>query len=106
MERQESISKPETAAPPEGAVVVDVPRLVVPLPCPFCGVEPLAYVDDNCGAPYPGGYFTIECENEDCAVNSCLSEKRRTYLQGMTHDEAEAAIWPEIIAKWNIRQNK
>lgn len=79
-------------------------RLVVPLPCPFCGAEPGRWVADP-GAPYPGGYFEICCENEDCAVGPCLSEKRRTDLVGMTHTEAEASIWPELIAKWNLRHN-
>jgi hypothetical protein len=23
----------------------------------------------------------------------------------MTHAEAEASIWPELIAKWNLRHN-
>jgi len=78
------------------------PRLVVPLPCPFCGAEPGKWVADP-GAPYPGGYFEICCENDACAVSPCLSEKRRTDLPGITHDEAEASIWPELIAKWNLR---
>jgi len=77
-------------------------RLVVPLPCPFCGSIPRAYVG-NCGAPYPGGYFEIACVNDACHVAPCFSEKRRTDLIGMTHDEAEAHLWPEMIAKWNLR---
>ena len=57
------------------------------------------------GAPYPGGYFEICCENEDCAVGPCLSEKRRTDLAGMTWQEAQASIWPELVVKWNTRVN-
>lgn len=66
---------------------------------------PHTFVDGNCGAPYPGGYFTIECWNDDCGIQVTLSEKRRTDLKGMTHAEAEIAIWPEIHAIWNRRAN-
>ena len=98
---------PEAAATAQTTNIpaVDLPRLVVPLPCPFCGVEPGRWVADP-SAPYPGGHFEICCENDDCAVGPCLSEKRRTDLAGMTHAEAETSIWPELIAKWNLRHNE
>ena len=84
---------------------VDVPRLVMPLPCPFCGADPARYLDTHCGAPYPGGYFTIECQNDACPAEVNVCEKRKTDLKGMTHDEAEQVIWPEVIALWNFRHN-
>jgi hypothetical protein len=74
------------------------------LPCPFCGCDPITHVADP-GAPYPGGYFEIYCDNDACAVNPCLSEKCRTDLVGANHTEAQELIWPEIIAKWNHRAN-
>ena len=75
------------------------------LPCPFCGFNPNRFIADA-GAPYPGGHFEICCENEECSVGPCLSEKRRTDLKGKTHAEAEDLIWIELIAKWNIRHHE
>lgn len=103
MPNDKSTPEPENA-PHQSPVGDCVSRLVVPLPCPFCGAEPGRWVADP-GAPYPGGYFEICCENDACAVGPCLSEKRRTDLEGMTQAEAEFSIWPELIAKWNIRHN-
>jgi hypothetical protein len=72
------------------------------LPCPFCGQAPVQSIGDP-GAPYPGGYFTIECLNKECNIEVCLSVKKRTDLEGMTYLEAREQIWPEIISKWNAR---
>lgn len=72
------------------------------LPCPFCGSQPSAYVGDP-GAPFAGGYFTIECPNTECPVEACVSLKRRTDLPEMTHQEAEESIWPTVRAIWNRR---
>ena len=73
------------------------------LPCPFCGGQPVMGLTDP-GAPHPGGYFEIWCDNEDCPANANVCEKRRTDLKGMTHQKAEKAIWPEIIQMWNTRK--
>jgi hypothetical protein len=67
------------------------------LPCPFCGEAPELQETDP-GAPYPGSYFEITCQNEGCTVNPCASKKIRLD-DGTTRENA----WQQVKNLWNTR---
>jgi len=59
--------------------------------CPFCNKKPHLTVDRddrNIGVPYPGGFLIIECLNDECYTEVCISKKAEfvnysTVLDGM-----------------------
>lgn len=81
--------------PPKKPYMPDASRA---MSCPFCGGDDIALSLGDPGAPYPGGYFTIECINQDCPCEVNVSIKRRTDKEG-----AEVAAWEEALAMWNTR---
>lgn len=67
------------------------------LPCPFCGSDASLGMDDP-GAPFPGGYFFVECRNEACFVDTDNFQKGRF--------EEEADILKKLAGRWNARHNQ
>ena len=63
-------------------------------PCPFCGHAPNTGCSDP-GAPYPGGYFFIECSNDDCPARPCCDKKAYA-----TEEEPTFSL---LAARWNTR---
>jgi hypothetical protein len=82
--------------PPETVIEVASHDLfAVPLlPCPFCGEAPWAGIQDP-GAPFPGGYYAIECHNLACEVAPGAVIKART--------EDGPATAKRVIEAWNHR---
>lgn len=63
--------------------------MIVPLPCPFCGIEP-----DVSGREYIGGIkgsARVECINEDCVANPVV-ESQKGY---------KFVVRDGAIMKWN-----
>jgi hypothetical protein len=65
------------------------------LACPFCGGMPVEGFHDP-GAPYPGGYYYVACENDDCPMSDVLvEEKART--------EDADTVKNALRKQWNTR---
>lgn len=79
------------------------------LPCPFCGHEPICFIADP-GAPFPGGYPTIACGNED-EENPCPVARadgkyhvtRECEVSKKSRVENYAETWQELAIAWNTR---
>jgi hypothetical protein len=78
---------------------VAAPLLPELLPCPFCGNKDLCMSIADPGAPYPGGYFEIWCEGEDCPTD----EMKVSLKHYADTPEREAEGWRKAAAKWNTR---
>lgn len=65
-------------------------------PCPWCGEEPsLSFADP--GAPFPGGYYSIDCDNDNCMAQTEFCKK------ALAENELETV--KELINNWNTRKN-
>lgn len=65
------------------------------LPCPFCGGAASEGCADT-GAPYPGGYYYVACENVECPMDTVEVMKK-----AHATDEAAAVAW--VRSCWNRR---
>ena len=65
-------------------------------PCPWCGGQPTVYFGDP-GAPYPGGYYGIACENESCPMSEVNVDKKAYAV-----DELETV--KDLVDIWNTRK--
>lgn len=67
---------------------------IKPLPCPFCGADPVVRLDDYInGKIITDPLYYIACENPDCGV---WPEAQGSY----------ATEWDSVNASWNRRISK
>lgn len=78
-----------------------VSRLVVPLPCPFCGHIPSLEFDEGIRGTIKSGWY-VECQNPDCEMHvrtiSIWAEKTDPESE---HEDAKR----EAVKIWNSRHN-